>query len=143
MNSQKFVLAGVAAGIVSLLLGWVVYGMLLKDFMANNLYAPNMMKKDEDTIWWSLIVGQLLMGFFLAYIIGKANANSPGAGATIGFVAGLLVCLGVNLTMYGVTNFMGSMKGIAADVIVTAIITAIGGAVVGWVYGMKRAVATA
>jgi hypothetical protein len=143
MNSQKFVVAGVAAGIVSLLLGWVVYGMLLKDFMANNLYAANMMKSDQETIWWSLIVGQLLMGFFLAYVIGKANANSASAGATIGFVAGLLVTLGLDLTFYGVTNFMGSMKGIAADVIVSAVMAAIGGAVVGWVYGMKRAVATA
>ena len=143
MNSQRFVLAGVAAGIVFFLLGWVVYGMLLKDFMNTNLYAAGMMKKDEDTIWWSLIVGQLLAGFLLAYVVGKANAASAGAGAMVGFVAGLLICLSFDLTMYGVSNFMGTLKGIAADAIVSAVMSAVGGAVAGWVYGMKRAVATA
>jgi|SRR6185369_2983532 len=141
MNSQRFLLAGILGGIVFFLLGWVVYGMLLTDFMNSNLWGPDMMKKEPDPMW-ALILGQLLGGFFLAYVIGKANAASVGAGAMVGFVAGLLVCISFDLTFYGVGKFMAAdpLKGIAADAIVSAVIAAITGGVIGWVYGMKKAV---
>jgi len=144
MNSQKFILGGIAGGIVYFLLGWVTYGMLLKDFMANNMAAAGTMRADADMIWWALIVGQLAGGFFLAYIISKANATSAGAGAGVGLVVGLLTCLTFDLTMYGVSTTITSLKGLAADVALSAVISAIVGAVVGWVMGMsKKTVAAA
>ncbi len=144
MNSQKFVVGGLAGGIVYFLLGWLIYGMLLKDFMTNNMWAAGSMRADADTIWWALIVGQLAGGFFLAYVLGKANANSAGSGAGIGFILGLLVCLSFDLTMYGVSTTVTSLKGLAADVAASAVISAVAGAVVGWVLGMsKKTVAAA
>ena len=142
MNSQKFIVGGVVGGIVFFILGWLVYGMLLKDFMANNL--SNAMRADADTIWWALVLGQLAGGFLLAYIIGKASATSAGAGAGVGFIVGLLVCLSYDLTMYGVSTTIASLKGLAADVAVSAVISAIVGAAVGWAMGMsKKTVAAA
>jgi len=142
MNSQKFVIGGIAGGIVSFLLGWVVYGMLLKDFMAANY--SSLMRPDSETIWWSLSVGQLAFGFLLAYVIGKANAASAGSGAAVGFVVGLISCLGIDFTMYGVSTMLISVKGIIADVAATAVISAIAGAVVGAVMGAgKKSVAMA
>jgi hypothetical protein len=144
MNSQRFLLAGIVGGVVFFLLGWLLYGMLLVDFFNNNLWAANMMKTKPDPMW-ALIIGQLLGGFFFAYVIGKANIVSAGGGALVGFVAGLLICLSFDLTFYGVGNFYGAspLKGIAADAIVSAIIAAITGGAIGWVYGMKKAVAPA
>ena len=144
MNSQKFILGGLVGGVAYFLLGWVTYGMLLKDFMANNLSAPGTMRPEADMIWWALIVGQFAGGFLLAYIIGKANATSPAAGAGVGFTVGLLVCLGYDLTMYAVSNTISSLKGLAVDVAISAVMGAIVGAVVGWVMGMsKKTVAAA
>jgi hypothetical protein len=142
MNSQKFIVGGIVGGIVFFLLGWLTYGMLLKDFMANNL--SNSMRADADTIWWALILGQVAGGFLLAYVIGKVGATSAGAGAGVGFIVGLLVCLSYDLTMYGVSTTIVSLKGLAADVAVSAVMAAIVGAVVGWVMGMsKKTVAAA
>ncbi len=144
MNSQKFIVGGIVGGIVYFLLGWLIYGMLLKDFMANNLSSPGTMRADADTIWWALIIGQFAGGFLLAYIIGKAGATSAGAGAGVGFIVGLLVCLSYDLTMYGISTSIASLKGLAADVAVSAVITAIAGGAVGWVMGMsKKTVAAA
>ena|SRR5438046_10649436 len=144
MNSQKFIVGGIVGGIAYFILGWVIYGMLLKDFMANNLSSPGTMRADADTIWWALILGQLAGGFLLAYIIGKAGATSAGSGAGVGFIVGLLVCLSYDLTMYGVSTSIASLKGLAADVAISAVITAIVGAVVGMVMGMsKKTVAAA
>src|SRR6266513_2214702 len=129
MNSQKFIVGGIVGGIVFFLLGWLTYGLLLKDFMANNL--SNSMRADADTIWWALILGQVAGGFLLAYVIGKAGATSAGSWAGVGFIVGLLVCLSYDLTMYGVSTTIASLKGLAADVAVSAVMSAIVGAVVG------------
>jgi TM2 domain-containing membrane protein YozV len=144
MNSQKFIVAGIVAGVLFFLLGWVLYGKLFAGFFTDNLWATGMMKDNPDPMW-ALVLGQLAGGFLLAYVVGKAGATSLGAGATVGFLVGLLVCLSFDLTFYGVGKFYGAapLKGIAADVIISAIISAIGGAAAGWVYGMKKAVAAA
>jgi TM2 domain-containing membrane protein YozV len=144
MSSQKFILAGIVAGILFFVLGYVLYGMLLANFFNDNLWSPGIMK-DKPEPMWALVLGQLAGGFFLAYIVGKAGATSLGAGATVGFVAGLLICLSFDLTFYGVGKFYvaAPLKGIATDVIISAIVSAIGGAGAAWVYGMKRAVAAA
>jgi hypothetical protein len=142
MNSQKFIVGGIVGGIVFFLLGWVVYGMLLKDFMAANFSSS--MREDADTIWWALILGQIAAGFLLAYIIGKAGATSAGGGAGIGFIVGLLVCLSYDLTLYGISTTITSLKGLAADVAASAVIGAVAGGAVGWVMGMsKKTVAAA
>lgn len=141
MNSQKFIVGGIAGGIVNFLLGWVIYGMLLKDFMTSN-NVP--MKPDSEMIWWALIVGNLAFGFFLSYVIGKSNSATAAKGAGVGFIVGLLVCLGYDLVSYATSTVVSSLKVVAADVAATAVMSAIVGAVVGWVLGMsKRTVAAA
>jgi hypothetical protein len=143
MNSQKFIVAGIAGGIVNFILGWVIYGMLLKDFMASNM-AAGTMRENSDLVWWALIVGNLAFGFLLAYVIGKSSTASAGQGAGVGFIVGLLVSLGYDLVSYATATSVTSLKVIAADVAAAAVMSAIAGAVVGWVLGMsKKTVAAA
>jgi hypothetical protein len=137
MNSQKFIVGGIVGGVVYFILGWVIFGMLLKDFMTSNA-SSGTMRADSDLIWWALIVGNLCLGFLLAYVIGKGGAASAGRGAAIGFVLGLLVSLGYDLIMYATSTVMTSLKGVAADVAATAVMSTIAGAVVGWVLGMSK-----
>jgi len=139
MNS-KFFLGGIVGSIVYLLLGWVIYGMLLKDFMTSNGAT---MKANSDMVWWALIVGNVALGFLLAYVIGR-GAASVGSGAGTGFVVGLLVTLGFDLIMYATSTNAGSLKLIAADVAASAVLSAIVGAVVGGVMATsKKSVAAA
>jgi len=94
-------------------------------------------------IWWALIVGNLAMGFLLAYVIGNGNV-SAGSGVGAGFILGLLVSLGYDLISYATSTSVSSLKVIAADVAVTVVMSAIVGGIVGWVMGMsKRIVAAA
>jgi hypothetical protein len=142
MNSQKFIVGGIVGGIAYLFLGWVTYGMLLKDFMSSNM-AAGTMRADADLIWWALIVGNLALGFLLAYVIGKGNV-SAGSGAGVGFTLGLLVSLGYDLISYATSTSVSSLKVIAADVAVTVVMSAIVGGIVGWAMGMsKKTVAAA
>ena len=140
MNSQKFIVGGIVGGILFFVLGYVFYGLLLKNFFDSNGMAVNM----ENMVWWAMIVGNLASGFLLAYILSRANVSTAGGGATTGFVVGLLMSLSFDLMMYGIGHGMTEMKGIAADVAVSAVLTAIIGGVIGWVMGMsKKTVAAA
>ena len=140
MNSQKFLLGGIVGGIVYFLLGYLCYGLLLKDFFEKNGGpATNM----DNMVWWALVVGNLFSGFLLAYILSKAGVSSAGSGASIGFVVGLLMGLAFDLIMYGVTK-TPALKAVAADVAVSAVMSAIAGALVGAVLGSgKKTVAVA
>jgi hypothetical protein len=140
MNSQKFILGGLVGGILYFLLGYVVYGMLLKNFFDQNGMAVNM----DNIVWWAMIVGNLAAGFLLAYILGKANVSSVVGGAGVGFIVGLLMGLSFDLTMYGIGHGLTSLQAVACDVAAGAVITAISGAGIGWVLGMsKKTVAAA
>ena len=139
MNSQKFIVGGIVGGILYFLLGYVLYGLLLKSFFDSNGMAVNM----DNMVWWAMIVGNLAGGFLLSYILSKGNVSTAGGGAGTGFIVGLLMSLSFDLMMYGVGKGM-SLKGIAADVVAAAVMTAVVGAVVGWVLGMsKKTVAAA
>ena len=121
MNSQKFIVGGVVGGIVNFILGWLVYGMLLKDFMASNA-SSGIMRADSDMIWWALIVGNLCVGFLLAYVIGKGGAASAAKGAAVGFVVGLLVSLGYDLIMQlpsGLLKFGTTMQALISHLPMT------------------------
>ena len=133
MNSNKFLIGGIVGGVVFFALGYVFYGLLLKSFFADNGMSVDM----EKMVWWALIVSNLAFGFLLAYILGKANASSMGGGATIGFVVGLLMGLSYDLMMYAMGGGM-NFKGIAADVVTGAVLSAIAGAAIVWVGSMGK-----
>ncbi len=66
MDTKKFLLS-VLAGVVTLfVLGGLIYGLELGSFVLEN--TPFM--STEPTLW-SMILSQLVMGGFIAYIYGK------------------------------------------------------------------------
>jgi hypothetical protein len=136
MNTSKFLVGGIIGGIANFLLGWVVWGMLLMNFMKEHSTEAGKaaMRPDEDTIWWALIVANLLLGFLLSYILNKGGVNSAGAGAAMGAVVGLLSGAAMDLLMYA---FMDSMDttALAVDVLASMVVTAIVGAIIGWYLG--------
>jgi hypothetical protein len=138
MNTNKFLIGGIIGGIVYFLLGYLVFGLLLNDFMANNMgTATGVMKADKDFVWWALIVGNLFSGLAFSYILSKAGVSSAGAGAGIGLVAGLLICAGFDFIWLGVNNIF-TLKGILADIAASAVMGAIVGGIIGWYFGMGK-----
>jgi hypothetical protein len=136
MNTNKFLIGGIIAGIAYFLLGWLVWGMLLMSFMEQNMGSATGVMKAEDAMDWKfLIIGNLLSGFALSYILNKAGAKGMAAGATIGAVASLFISAGFDFTMLGTTNIT-TLNGALVDIAASTVVGAVVGGIVGAYLGM-------
>ncbi len=132
MNMKKLITGGIAGGVAFFFLGWVVYGMLLMDFMKAHSRQSTAFRADEDMIFWAMILGNLAYGFLLSFIINRTENATVTQGAVTGLITGVLYSAAVNLTTYAQIDLYGK-KVMAADILAMAVLTAIIGAIVAWV----------
>jgi len=143
MGNNKILLAGFIGAVTLFLLGFIVYGMLMGEFMATNAGAPGVNKPMEEISFAWLVVGNLASGLLLAVIYGKyANITTASAGLQAGAMIGFLMALGVDSAMFATTNLY-NMKAMLADIVMWTIMSAITGAVVAAVLGRNTKPATA
>lgn len=136
MDLKKLFMGGIVGGILFFLLGWLIYGMLLMDFMNNHTGAAGNVSRSEPDFLY-LAIGNLAMGFVLAYIFVKGNVNSMANGFITGGIVGLLIAVGYDCMIYATTTVI-SKTAMAADVAVSTVMTAVAGAVVAMVMGMGK-----
>ena len=136
MDIKKLLMGGIAGGVLFFLLGWLIYGMLLMSFMNGHTGAAGNIARAEPDFMY-LIIGNLAMGFLMAYIFIKAGINSLSSGLITGGVIGLLMAVGYNCLTYATTTAI-SKTGMAADVGAAAAMWAIAGALVGLIMGMGK-----
>jgi hypothetical protein len=133
MNS-KMLIGGVLGGITLFLLGWLIYGVIFADSMAGQAC----MRAKDDLNIPMIAVGNIISGLLLGYIFSKwASISTFMGGAIGGAVIGLLMAAGFDCLMYGTTTMVDGMKGILIDVVISTIMYAIAGGVVGWWMGRK------
>lgn len=134
---NKILIAGIAGGVIFFLLGWLVYGVLLMNFMSENSgMSASMQKQMPDML--PLILANLSWGFLYAVILGKWSAGlSVVQGFIRGAIIALLAALFIDLTMYATTT-MFNVKCLVADIIAMTVIGAIGGAGIVWILGMGK-----
>ncbi|MDH3590080.1 MAG: hypothetical protein OEQ74_11825, partial [Gammaproteobacteria bacterium] len=87
MNTQKYVIASIAAGAWIFFYGFIVNAILLSDFWAAN-GNPDLMRPEGQEIMWAIVVSCFLQGFALAFIFVKGYENK---GIVEGLRFGLLV----------------------------------------------------
>ena len=135
MNS-KIIIAAVIGGVAAFLLGFLFYNVLLKDMFAGLMGSvKNVMKPDSDIIYWALILGNLIIGYLVAWIFSTwAGIITFAGGAKAGAMMGLLFTIGYDMTSYGVYN-MFQLNGVMLDIIVNIVIWTISSGLVGWWLG--------
>lgn len=138
MNTGKFVVGGLIGGILFFLLGWLIYGMLLMDFMNQHMSAAaaGVMRPEAEWPWWAMITGNFGLGFLLSFVINKSNVTSVSNGAVTGAVVMFLMSFSVNFMMYAQMN-LSDLTSIVVDMVASAVIGAVVGSVLGWWNGRK------
>ena len=136
MKSNKILIGGLIGGVTSFLLGWIIYGVILKDAMVSPI--AGLMKPETDMIWWAMIGSCLAQGFLLSYVFGKwANITTVVGGATAGATLGILIGLYYDLGFFAMSN-MFTMQTMLMDIVLSGVMMAAIGAVVGWWLGRNK-----
>ena len=147
MKNSKFLLATLAAFVVFMVVGWLMYAVLLKDFyhanagLQGDLYSQ-VFKEDTQMDWGMGIVSNLAAALMLTTILSWGGFTSAAAGARAAAIIGLLLAMSVDFGFMSFTNLF-TMKGTMVDILVNTLMCSITGAVTGMVLGRGAATATA
>ena len=136
MDIKKLAVGGIVGGIIFFLLGWLIYGILLMDFMNSHPGVVSGYSKEAPDMLY-LAIGNLLSGLLMAYIFIKANINTLMGGLVMAAVVGLLMSASYDCVMYGTTSLL-SKKMMLADVLASVVMSAITGAIGGLLMGKLK-----
>jgi hypothetical protein len=137
METNKILLGGLAGGVAFFLLGWVIYGILLMDFSMANYNQCNA-RPMEDMVWWAMILSNLTSGLLLALIFSWSKTTGILTGAKVAGIVGLLFAISIDLSFYAMTTTFLKSSAILVDIVAYTVMSAIAGAVIAWVMGMKK-----
>lgn len=139
MNT-KVLLATLAGGVVSFFAGWILYGILLMDFLnANTIEAARSISRPEDgMIMWALILSCFVWALLLALIFDRwAGISTFRGGAMGGAWVFFLIALGTNMNIYSMQD-MYTLTAALVDPIINAVQGVLVGGTVGWVLGYEK-----
>ena len=86
MKTKQFITASLIGALTHFFLGWVVYGILLMDTM--QAYSnTSLFRKDEDMIFWSIIIGSVSFGLLMSYFLIKTGVRNLKDGLLNGDIA--------------------------------------------------------
>lgn len=135
--NNRVIWATLAGGVVSYLLGWLIFGIVLAENTSMYGSATGVAKREMGDMW-ALILGNISGAYLLAHIFSRwAGVNTLQGGVKTGALIGFLIWLTVDLIMFGTTNVY-SLTGVVIDVVASAVMGAVTGGVVGWALGYKR-----
>ncbi|HCU17800.1 MAG: hypothetical protein A2X05_16965 [Bacteroidetes bacterium GWE2_41_25] len=137
MKTNKILLGGITGGVSFFLLGWLIYGVLLMDYLTAN-YNQCAMRPMQEMIWWALVLSNLALGFLLSIVFSWSNTTGIMAGAKVAAITGLLLSLYLDLSFYAMTSMFSNLTAMFVDIIVFTIMSAITGVVIAWVMGMGK-----
>lgn len=136
MNTKTLII-GIAGGIVVFLTGFLIYGILMMEYFANNMNSYPGFTKDPIEIW-AIALGNIIWGVLLAYVFNLGGLKTAGSGALNGAMLFFLFSLGTNIVSYGQNNLY-SLPLSFVDALCMAILGCLGGALTGWLMGKNTA----
>jgi len=136
---KKLILATLAGSVVQYLLGWLIYGLLLANFMNSHTTHYEGLMKDMNTGSFMILVflSGLVMSFLITFIFQRwAKFEKPLMGLTGGMLLGFLLALSYDLYFLASMN-ISSVGAMIVDIIANTIVVGIVGAVIACVLGFK------
>jgi hypothetical protein len=135
---MKILRGTIFGGILYFLLGWLVYGILLMDFMSANMNqcANN---PAGQMVWWAIIVSNLASALLLTLILNWAKAKGVIDGLKIGAIFGFLFSVIVDLSFWSMTTMYSRFAMVLVDVVVSAAVFALIGMVIVLTWGKEKA----
>jgi hypothetical protein len=137
--NKNFILSGLAATVVNLLVNAGSYFLFLKDVFEK--YPPvsvefqkQLVRQPDQLIGWAMVVTSLAMGFFIATVIKWSGARTFVSGLKNGFVVAFLYWSSINFGLYASSNHF-SLVGVLTDLPCSVSAMTLAAAVSAWIFG--------
>lgn len=134
---MKLIRGTIFGGIAFFFLGWLIWGILLTNVMAN-LVDSTLNRPDDGMIWWAIILSNLIYALLLSLVLKWSGAKSAVDGLKTGALFGALYALSVDLGMYSMTTMIKSVSGVVVDTLVYIVVSALIGLVIVLTWGKKE-----
>lgn len=131
---KKMIMGTVAGAVALFLLGFLLYAVILGGFYEANLGSATGVMR-ELPVWWAMLISQLGLAAVVTYVFLHADVATAADGLKTGAVFGLLLGIAISFDLYAVTNWSNATVAFV-EPIVSAVRTALAGAVIGWTLGM-------
>lgn len=135
MKTNKILVGGVIGGVVLFLVSWVVWGILLKDYMIANY---NQCFMNKDIIWWALIVSNIAVGLLFSTVFSFTDKSGIVHGIKAAAVIGFLMTIFIDLQFYSMSSMFNGFGVVILDVILSTVVFGICGAAVAWGMGLVK-----
>lgn len=140
--NKNFILSGLTATMVNLLMNAGAYFLILKDVF--DKYPPvsaefqaQLVRPSDQLVGWAMVVTSLTMGFFIATVIKWSGAKTFGEGLKKGVIVGFLFWTSVNSGLYASSNHF-SLVGFFADLPCSVLAMTVAAAVSAWIFGISK-----
>ncbi|MBK8969801.1 MAG: hypothetical protein R3D58_12470 [Saprospiraceae bacterium] len=132
--NNRVLLAALAGGVTSFLLGWLIWGILLMDVLREvNPQIEGMEKSPPNLVL--IFVSGLVWALLYALIYNRwANISTFKTGLIAGAWISGLFAISLDLMFLATTN-MVSVNGALIDVVANIVVGGLAGGVIGWVLG--------
>ena len=135
--SSRFITAAAAGSVTMLLVGFLLYGIVFAGlFQEGALRIPGVMKQSPVILW--IVAGQVGFGILVTLVVSWRGATSFTDGARTGAIFGFLMAIGYDFAQYGTSN-LWTLTATLLDPLITAVLVASAGGVIGFVLGRDSA----
>lgn len=137
MNNSKLIFATLLGFLGYFIGGFVMYTIVFKDLLEST--NPGMVGIQAEPNMIVLVIANLAASFLLTYIFEKwAGIRAWMPGAISGLIIGALIAFSYDCMILGTTTLM-TWSGVFVNTFIYGLISAIAGALSGWMLGFKRA----
>ncbi len=140
--SKNFLLSGLTATVVNLIMNAGAYFLFLKEVFEKNppvssAFQSQLVRPADQLVGWAMAATSLTMGFFIATVIRWSGARTFVSGLKKGLIVGLLFWSSVNFGLYASSNHF-SLVGVLADLPCSALAMTVAAAAAAWVLGRAK-----
>jgi hypothetical protein len=134
---MKILRGTVFGGIAYFLLGWLVWGILLMDFLSANMnQCAN--RPEGEMVWWAIILSNLVAALLLTLVLNWAKAKKILDGLKFGALFGILLVSLFDLSSWSMTTMFSNIGALLIDILVSTVVLAIVGLVIVLTWGKEQ-----
>ncbi len=134
---MKILRGTVFGGIVYFFLGWLVWGILLMDFMSANMNQCTN-RPEGEMVWWAIILSNLIAALLLTLILKWSKAGGILDGLKFGALFGVLFASCIDLSYWSMSTMFSKIGVLLIDIMASTVVFSIVGMVIVLTWGKEK-----